>query len=586
MPVKNTIGSIMVTEFLLLQLFLLFALALSLGFLYYCVQYRQKRGVTSLVVMFSGIAVWILSELIQIQLREFGLAGFGMAIRLLGVEITVLGMLFLGLEYTGRKQYLDWRVAALFFVVPMLEIGLALSPWRRLLFEAIPAESAPWGYEIGATTLFGAHVVYSYTFVVTSMVLLFVMMIRANTGYRRQLFAMLVAISAPTSVNFLFHVGVSPFDLTPVSFLVTAAVIMFATFRLRLLDAIPVARRTVLEEMEDMVVVLDENDLVITTNAAVAETFDLREPLDGESIASLFETDKLEQILGEAGPEEVAITIGDEDRTLHVNSSKITDYRGNLLARVLVCRDVTEQKQREAVLRRRETELELLKDLQSRFLRHNLRNELNVVRANAELLADMDDPEQRERYQTIIDKTDRILDWSTKARVIERLVETDRTVSRNVVAEIELLLEDLREEFPDVEFTLKTTADVWIAAVPQVDRAFWNVLDNAARYNTAADPRVEIAVKTVDGKVIVEISDNGPGLEEYEIETLQNQEESKLKHGTGLGLWLVYWVVEKSDGTLSFDAIDGTQVTLEFEQAVEPESERPAPAVGTEQSTD
>jgi len=559
----------MTTGFLLLQLLLGVGLALSLGFLGYCLQYQDKRGVTALAVMFAGIAVWIVAEFVQIQLRGAEAAGLGMAIRILGIEITVVGMLFLGLEYTGRERLITPLSIAALAVEPALVVGLSLSPYRELLFETTPAASNPWGYEIVMTPVFAGHVVYSYLLVVASFVLLTSLMLRAEAGYRRQIFAVLVAILIPTVVNASFHLGLIPFDLTPISFVVTAAILVYATFQLRLLDAIPVARRTVVEEMEDMVVVLDENDEIITTNAATTAAFDLDGSAAGMPVESLFGTDSLCE-LGTNGSGEFVVGMDGEQRLLDVSSSEITDYRGNMLARVLVCRDVTETRRREEELRRREEELELLKDLQSRFLRHNLRNELNVVRVNAELLADEDDPDQQTRYEEIITKTDRVLDWGTKARTIERLVETDDTVPSDVVAELESLLAEFRGEFPEVAFEIEASERPWIDAVPQVDQALWNVLDNAARYNTADDPRVRVAVEADDDQVRVRVSDNGPGIADHEIESLEDEQETQLSHATGLGLWLVYWVVEKSDGDLDFSVGDGTTVTLRFDRAAAP----------------
>lgn len=560
-----------VTAFPALQLLLLAGLGISLGFLAYCLQYRRKRGVTSLVVMFTGIGIWIGSELLQIQLRMLRYAGFGMALRILGIEITVIGMFFLGLEYTGRERYIDWRLVTLFSLVPLAEVALALSPARSLLFEARVNEAVPWGYELVQTPLFLVHTAYSYLFVVASLGLLVAMMLRTNAGYRRQLMAVFVAILFPAAVNVAFHFDVTEFDLTPVSFVGTTAVLMFATFRLRLLDAIPVARQTVLEQMEDMVIVLDEDNEVITTNSATRDAFDINGSAAGKPATELFDTEQVEQVVSDE-QHQLELAIDGERRAINVNSSPITDYRENLLARVLVCRDITDQREQERQLRRREEELELLKNLQSRFLRHNLRNELNVVRANAELLADMDDPVERERYKTIVRKTDQILEWSTKARIIEQLVETDCRVTRDLTAELEALLDELREEFPEVTFELDESAPREVVAVAQIDRALRNVLDNAARYNTAENPRVRVDIESIGDQLRVHVTDNGPGIDDHEIETLRDRQETQLRHGTGLGLWLVYWVMDKSGGDLSFDADDGTTVTLTFDRAVGGES--------------
>jgi signal transduction histidine kinase len=556
-----------VTAFPVLQLLLLTGLAISLGVLSYCLQYRRKRGVTSLVVMFTGISIWIGSELVQIQLRTLRYAGFGMALRILGIEITVIGMFFLGLEYTGRERYIDWRLVSLFAIVPLAEVALALSPARSLLFEARVNDAVPWGYELVQTPLFLAHTAYSYLFVVASLGLLAAMMLRTNAGYRRQLGAVFVAILFPTAVNVAFHFDITRFDLTPVSFVGTAAVLMFATFRLRLLDAIPVARQTVLEQMEDMVIVLDEDNKVITTNSATRNAFDIGGSAAGKPASALLDTEQVEEVVSD-DQHQLELSVDGEPRAINVNSSPITDYRGNLLARVLVCRDITEQREQERELRRREEELELLKNLQSRFLRHNLRNELNVVRANAELLADMDDRVERERYETIVRKTDQILEWSTKARTIEQLVETDRRVTCDLTDELTTLLDGLREEFPEVTFEFDENASREVVAVAQIDRALGNVLDNAARYNTAENPRVRVDIESVGEQLQVHITDNGPGIDAHEIETLRDRKETQLQHGTGLGLWLVYWVMDKSGGDLAFDADDGTTVTLTFDRAV------------------
>jgi PAS domain S-box-containing protein len=564
----------MTTEFLLLQLLLGVSMTLSLGFLGYCLQYRDKRGVRALAVMFVGISIWILAEFIQIQLQGEA-PGVGMAIRVLGIEITVIGILFLGLEYTGRERLINPVTVGLLTVEPGIVVGLSLSPYREVLFETAPAASAPWGYEIVMTPAFGAHIVYSYLLVFASFAMLTNLMWRANYGYRRQIFAVLVAVLVPTTVNASFHLGVLPFDLTPISFVFTATVLVFATVRLRLLDAIPVARQTVIEEMDEIVLVLDENDEIITTNAAATAAFGLDRPPVGTSVKELLDADGLCE-LGANDSDEFGVKIDGDDRLLEISSSQISDYRGNMLARVLVCRDVTEKRRREEQLRRREEELELLKDLQSRFLRHNLRNELNVVRVNAELLAADDDPEQQRRYEEILAKTDRILEWGTKARTIERLVETDATVTADVVAELELLLDDLRAEFPDVAFDLDAPERPWIDAVPQVDQALQNVLDNAARHNTADQPRVRVSVEADDDQVRVSVSDNGPGIDAAEIDSLEDEQETQLRHATGLGLWLVYWVVEKSDGEMAFDVEDGTTVTLTFDRAAPPSDDREA----------
>lgn len=68
------------------------------------------------------------------------------------------------------------------------------------------------------------------------------------------------------------------------------------------------------------------------------------------------------------------------------------------------------------------------------------------------------------------------------------------------------------------------------------------------------------------------VSDNGPGIPPHELETLRRGHETKLDHGSSLGLWLIQWAVDGSDGELAFESNDprGTRVTLTLDAAPVP----------------
>lgn len=60
------------------------------------------------------------------------------------------------------------------------------------------------------------------------------------------------------------------------------------------------------------------------------------------------------------------------------------------------------------------------------------------------------------------------------------------------------------------------------------------------------------------------MADNGPGIPSQEREVPLEGDEEPLKHGGGLGLWIVNWAVTRSDGSVEFDANDprGSRVSL------------------------
>lgn len=544
-------------------------IGLSLYFIYYCLERRETRGALSLVVLFVGITLWMLADVIQLLTPTNPLPPVGVQARVLGPDIGVIGVLLFGLEYTGRDSRISWKLLTALSVKPVVMVLLTVSPSRSILIEAASETPPAVGYDLVMTPLFTGHTLYDWSLMAAGLAFLAHMMVKSNYGYQRQIVAAWVAIIVPFLLNALARTGIVQFDLTSTGFLVTALVFTYATFRLRLMDAIPPARQTVLEEMEDMVLVLDENDTVISVNNAVRETLSDGSQLVGEPVEAVFGTAAIADI-SENGQEEIPVSVDGERRYLNVGKSSIHDYRENRLAQVLVCRDVTEQKENERELRRREEDLRLLKDLQSRFLRHNLRNELNIVQMSAEYLADENDPQQQAQFDTIIEKTEQILDWGTKARTIEDLIELEETVHCNLTRQIEIAVSEVSETHPVVEFDVELSGDYWIQAVPQVELAFENLLDNAARYNTSSDPTVQIRTEPRDDEVAIRIEDNGPGLNQAEIEAIEGGEETQLEHSSGFGLWLVYWVIEKSGGDISFETGDGTSVVLTFEQTTVP----------------
>lgn len=65
----------------------------------------------------------------------------------------------------------------------------------------------------------------------------------------------------------------------------------------------------------------------------------------------------------------------------------------------------------------------------------------------------------------------------------------------------------------------------------------------------ARSPTVEVSV--VDDPLAVRVSDDGPGIPEHERRALSGVEETPLQHGSGVGLWLVYWVVTQTGGDVA-----------------------------------
>ncbi len=224
---------------------------------------------------------------------------------------------------------------------------------------------------------------------------------------------------------------------------------------------------------------------------------------------------------------------------------------------------------REQALREREQRLNVL----NRVLRHNLRNEMTVVVGHAEFIADEGDDLLERSAEAILSSSEDLTSLSERAREIQEVRSTADELTEADAADLAReAVATARERFPDVSIELDAEPAT-LYSVPTVATAVEQVVDNACRHNEGETRRVRVStgLGTRDGDAIawISVQDDGPGIPKQEQNVLREGRETALEHGSGLGLWLVYWVVKESGGTLGFDVREGegTRVTMEFPTA-------------------
>ncbi|AGN02136.1 PAS domain-containing protein [Salinarchaeum sp. Harcht-Bsk1] len=225
-------------------------------------------------------------------------------------------------------------------------------------------------------------------------------------------------------------------------------------------------------------------------------------------------------------------------------------------------------------LERREEEFERLyevTDVLNRILRHNLRNNMNVILGRSDMLHD--DSTESEHVDAIQAEAQKLVEIGEKARAIHDTLDAEVSADvRPVETFVSPVVADVREEYPNATVTVDAEEDLWVEAGALVETAVENVLDNAIRHNEGAASVTISIVATADDFVAVSVADDGPGIDPYEIQAIREQRETPLQHGSGLGLWLSSWIVDQYDGGISFEDNDptGSVVTLTLPRAQPP----------------
>ncbi|MFB6180229.1 MAG: sensor histidine kinase [Halorientalis sp.] len=188
---------------------------------------------------------------------------------------------------------------------------------------------------------------------------------------------------------------------------------------------------------------------------------------------------------------------------------------------------------------------------------------MTVVTGYNEVFADELDGEYERMARTVLAKADDLIETSEKARTVEKLIEANQQPAHvELTYLVTNVCADCRNRFPDVTFVVDCPDHCTVTTVPSLELAITNIIENAAQHNDTADPTVTVSVVPEDGATRLVVSDNGPGLPQQELAVLEQGEETPLEHASGLGLWIVDWVVRKSNASITYDVEDGTTVEL------------------------
>jgi len=196
----------------------------------------------------------------------------------------------------------------------------------------------------------------------------------------------------------------------------------------------------------------------------------------------------------------------------------------------------------------------------NRVLRHNLRNDTNLILAHTtRLLAELDEQtEEVTETAAIIEKAAHDLEALTEEvtdvrRILSAPEATDAVI--DCVPLLQQIANRHRERSPMVEFRTDLPESLPVRANRNLDLAVDQLVDNAIAHNCAAEPRVRIAAAESDanGWASLRVDDNGPLIPATETDVITGEAEiSATRHGSGLGLWLVKWSVDHFGGELSF----------------------------------
>ncbi|AKH96666.1 sensor histidine kinase [Halanaeroarchaeum sulfurireducens] len=323
--------------------------------------------------------------------------------------------------------------------------------------------------------------------------------------------------------------------------------------------------QSLFESIRDAIVVSDTDGRIVNTNPAFTELFGYEfSEVEGAGTAIIYDDDSgfdaAEALNDRSSPDIQSRTNRYRKRSGQVFEGEESLYPvrnpdDQVTGYVAIIRDVSN----------RETRLQQLQVLE-RVLRHNINNDMNVIAGYAETIRDDASGPMADYAETILTKSEALVDTADKEREItSHLLRTPTPERRDLRSTILQTVESARERYPGADITTDLPDPCVSTATDAIGQALEELIENAIVHSDRDAPSVRVTVERREDVLEMIIADDGPGIPEMERSVLTGDADIEpLYHGSGLGLWLVNLIVRQSNGVLRFEENDprGSIVTI------------------------
>ncbi len=341
---------------------------------FYSLRQRHRAEARTFGLMVIALGWWSLCYGLHILGANLETQYFFNSIKYLGVMSVPPLWLILTLQYTEHEHLLTRRRIVLILLPSAIcLLAVLTNRWTGLWWPRV------WLGEFNGQPVFHrthgpcyyVYALFGYLYIVLGLLLYVRFYYQTEAIYRSQSLLMVVAAGIPLAASALTQLGFSPWPwgMDPFFFVISSGLIALAIFRYRFLDILPVARRTVVEQMSDGIIVIDASHRILDINPRAREIIgDEAKSAVGRPLESAVRAPALRQALTTLirGPEVThrSRDVQLDDRILTLETTPLFDPRKHPMGQIIHLRDITErvaaQKRMEALYRQAEIERERL----------------------------------------------------------------------------------------------------------------------------------------------------------------------------------------------------------------------------------
>ena len=232
---------------------------------------RRVTGSLPLLGMMIAIGWWSFTYAFELASSQPSWELLWSKMEYIGIINVPVFFLLFAFEYSGYRQKIQ-RWVPLFWIIPLVTLILVwTNDFHGLIWSHI-VQRLINGYYVLAVdhgTAFWIWAAYSYLCLLAGLMILIIKAISSPSEFKLQ--AGIIAFGALVSMtgNILYLsklIPVSDLDTTPISFAVSTLIYSIGLFRFGILDIMRIASETILESMDEVVIVLNNQSYIVFLN--------------------------------------------------------------------------------------------------------------------------------------------------------------------------------------------------------------------------------------------------------------------------------------------------------------------------------
>jgi PAS domain S-box-containing protein len=421
--------------------------------------------------------------------------------------------LVLIIDYVGQDKWLNLRRAILLSFIPVTTLILLwTNDLHHLVYSSVSIVGwgDVWVMSVSYGPWFWVHMVYAVVLIITAIALCLKSIGTTCRTQRNQIFGVVLAGVIPTAAilfGFTQIFAMPTSYMLTVGFMLTSIIVFICSFRLEMFEINPLAFDTMMSNIQDSTVVLDIKGRIVFLNPPAQRMIGggKREGLGRSVSEALPFLSEVLATIEDGKAEQVVQRNGTEKRHYDVRASTIRNGSGTATGRLIVLRDVTEERRTSDALSTANSKLMLL----SSITRHDILNQLSVIRGYGDLI------KTGEVKQSDIGRF--VTTMVASAASIEEQVRFTKEYQDLGVMEpewqsLELVLARARSIGPSPPSqVIVQVGKVEIFADRMLEKVFHNLIHNSAKHGQGVQ-RISITSVPCGSDLTIVYEDDGVGI--------------------------------------------------------------------------